>query len=171
MPDREDAVGGNGARPRWAARLDRLIDALSQLLSTRGEILGVELSEKGSRLAGGMAAACVAAILAFLAFLLLAALVAAIFARILGSAWAGVLAALVIYAAGAAAAAVLAMRQLSRVRPLDFPLTSRELGRDWDAVRTAAGFAEKEKPGVPVAAPSIPPPSDDFEDRLRRGLE
>lgn len=170
MPDREDAVGGNGSRPGWAARLDRLIGALSQLLSTRSEILGVELSEKGSRLAGGIAAAGVAAILAFLAFLLLAALVAVIFARILGSAWAGVLAALVIYAAGAAAAAVLALRQLSRVRPFDFPLTSRELERDWDAVRTAAGFVEK--PEMPVATPSVPAPAaEDFEERLRRGLE
>jgi uncharacterized membrane protein YqjE len=172
MSETERRDGGNGARPGFVARLDRLISALTELLATRSQILGRELSEKGLRLARGSAAAAVAAILAFLTFLLFAALVAAIFARLFGSAWAGILAALVLYAAGAAAAAMLAVREFGRVRPLDFPMTSRELGRDWEAVRRAAGVEGKPAVSEPPPAVSAPAPAaEDFEERLRRGLE
>jgi uncharacterized membrane protein YqjE len=169
--EREKVEEGNGSRPRWLLRLDRLISSLSALLSTRSEIAGAELSEKAGYLGRGVAGAVIAAILGFLAFLLAAGLVAAVFARILGSAWAGVLATLVLYAGGAAAAAAWAVRQLARVKPLEFPMTSRELARDWEAVRRAAGIDSERAAAVPAKTPSAGKPvSEDLDERLR-GLE
>ena len=168
--EREAAEEGNGGRPRWSVRLDRLISSLSALLTTRSEITGMELSEKASYLGRGLAGAVIAAILGFLAFLLAAGLIAAVFARILGSAWAGVLVTLVLYAAGAAAAAVWAVRQLGRVRPLEFPMTSREISRDWEVVRRAMGVENEPAAPISAKAPSRVASSDDMEERLR-GLE
>jgi len=168
---REQVEEGNGGRPRWSVRLDRLISSLSALLTTRSEIAGAELSEKASYLGRGLAGAVIAGILGFLAFLLAAGLIAAVFARILGSAWAGVLVTLVLYAAGAAAAAVWAVRQLGRVRPLEFPMTSREIGRDWEVVRRAAGLEPEPAASVPAKSSStLGSSSEDLEERLR-GLE
>jgi len=169
--ERERVEEGNGGRPRWSIRLDRLISSLSALLTTRSEIAGVELSEKASYLGRGIAGAVIAAILGFLAFLLAAGLVAAVFARILGSAWAGVLATLVLYAGGAAAAAAWSVRQLGRVKPLDFPMTSRELSRDWEAIRRAAGVESELAVPLPArTAAAAGSASEDLEERLR-GLE
>jgi uncharacterized membrane protein YqjE len=168
--EREAVEEGNGGRPRWSVRLDRLISSLSALLTTRSEIAGVELSEKASYLGRGLAGAVIAAILGFLAFLLAAGLVAAVFARILGSAWAGVLATLVLYAVAAAAAALWAVRQLGRVRPLEFPMTSREIARDWEVVRRAMGVENEPAGPVPAKPHSAIASSDDMEERLR-GLE
>jgi hypothetical protein len=81
VPETERVDGGNGARPGIVARLDKLISAAAELFSTRSQIFGEELSRKGGHLARGIAAATIAATLAFLAFLLLAKLVAAFFAR------------------------------------------------------------------------------------------
>jgi len=170
VPEAERFEGGNGARPGIVARLDKLISAAADLLSTRSQIFGDELSRKGAHLARGIAAATIAATLAFLAFLLLAGLVAAFFARILGSAWLGVLVALVLYAGGAALAAFFAIRAFGRVKPLDFPITSREIGRDWEAVRRAAGI-EPEPAGAPRLPEPPTAPSEGFEERLREGWE
>ena len=170
MPETEHVDGGNGARPGIVARLDKLISAAAELFSTRSEIFGEELSRKGGHLARGIVAATLAATLAFLAFLLLAGLVAAFFARIFGSAWLGVLVALLLYAGGAALAAVLAIRAFGRVRPLDFPITSREISRDWEAVRRAAGIEPEPGASPRLPEPSIPPP-EGFEERLREGWE
>jgi uncharacterized membrane protein YqjE len=162
---------GNGGRPRWSLRLDRLISSLSALLSTRSEIAGAELAEKASYLGRGLAGAVIAAILGFLAFLLAAGLLAAVFARILGSAWAGVLVTLVLYAVGAAGAAMWAVRQLGRVRPLEFPMTSREIARDWEVVRRAAGVEPEPAAAIPAKSSSTRgSSSEDLEERLR-GLE
>src|SRR5262249_43759570 len=169
--EQERIEEGNGGRPRWSIRLDRLISSLSALLSTRSEIAGVELSEKTSYLGRGIAGAVIAAILGFLAFLLAAGLVAAVFARILGSAWAGVLATLVLYARAAAASAAWSVRKLGRVKPLDFPMTSRELSRDWEAIRRAAGVVSEPAASVPARTTAAGGPvSEDLEERLR-GLE
>lgn len=172
MPELERIEAGNGSRPGFVARLDRLISAAAELLSTRSQILGEELSQKGKYMGRGVVAAAVAATLGFLAFLLLAGLIAAFFARILGSAWAGVLAALVLYAAGAVGAAILAVRSFARVRPLDFPVTSREIARDWEAVRRAAGVAPApEASRTARTTADAAPAAEGFEERLREGWE
>jgi uncharacterized membrane protein YqjE len=171
MSELERVGSGNGAGPSFGARLDRLVSSVAELFSTRTEIFGKELSEKASHLVRGTVAAVAAAILGFLAFLLLAVLVAAFFAALFGSAWAGALAALVLYGGAAAAAAVLAVRAFGRVRPMDFPITGRELAKDWEAARQAAGIAAAEPESPETSATCPAPVAEDFEERLRRGLE
>src|SRR5262249_26568216 len=115
--EQERIEEGNGGRPRWSIRLDRLISSLSALLTTRSEIAGVELSEKAWFWGGGIAGGVIGAIRGFLAFFVAGGLVAAVFARIWGWAGGGVLAPLILSAAGAAAAAAWSVRQLGRVKP------------------------------------------------------
>jgi len=134
-----------------------------------------ELAEKGTLFGKALASLLVAILFGTLAGLLLTALLAAVFARIFGSPILGILATLVLYAGVAAAAGFFGVRQMSRVRPLDFPATRREIDRDLDAVKRAAGVGEKpdgEKgpgPGayeqpVPARAGETP---EEIEARLR----
>ena len=128
LPEEEDAQS-------WADRAAGLAGSASALLKTRLEILREELSSKALLFARGLGVVVVAAALGVGAVLLFAALLAAVLARLFGSVPLGILGAVLIYAAGAALALRAAWKALSSVKPGDFPVTKRELGRDWDAIR------------------------------------
>lgn len=123
-----------GARS-WADRAAGVAGSARSLLATRLAIFEEEFSAKAALLGKGLGAVAVAAALGVGALLLFAALLAAILAQLFGSVPLGILAAMLIYAGGAALAGWTAWKSLSGVKPKDFPVTKRELGKDWDAIR------------------------------------
>lgn len=123
-----------GARS-WADRAAGVAGSARSLLATRLSIFEEEFSAKAALVGKGLGAVAVAAALGVGALLLLAALLAAILAQLFGSVPLGILAAMVIYAGGAALAGRAGWKALSAVKPGDFPVTRRELGKDWDAIR------------------------------------
>jgi len=137
--------------------------AARDLVATRKEMFGAELSKQLGLLARGAVGIALAAALAGIAILLLTALVATLFAMLFGSVWAGILATLVLYLIGTAGAGLFAWRSVSKVR-FDFPATRQGLAEDWSAVRD-----------------SLSPPSGDdhgdgretldVEERFRAGSE
>jgi len=145
--------------PGFRERLANAWAAARDLVATRREIYGAELSQKLGLLARGAIGFGVALVLSLIAVLLLTALVASLFAMLFGSAWAGILATLVLYLLAIAGAALFGWRSLSKLR-LDFPATRHGLEEDWAAVRAALA----------------PPPADtdseiDIEQRFRSGSE
>lgn len=123
-----------GARS-WAERAAGLAGSARSLLKTRLAIFGEEFSSKASLLGKGLGIVAVAAALGVGALLLLAALLAAILAQLFKSVPLGILGAMLIYAGGAALAGRAGWKALSGVKPKDFPVTKRELARDWEAIR------------------------------------
>lgn len=136
LPEEEEARS-------WADRAAELAGAAQSLVSTRLAIFREEISGKAALAGKGLAAVAVAAALGVGVLLLLAALLAAVLAQLFGSVALGILAAMLIYAAGAAVAGRMAWKALSSVRPNEFPSIERELARDWEAIRAALETEEE----------------------------
>lgn len=166
--DRAELPGEDEERG-WRDRFAQVSASGRALLATRLAILQEELAGKAILAARGIAVAVVAAALGIGALLLVAALLAALFAKLFGSVILGILAAVVLYAAGAAGAAFYCWKALSGVRPFEFPATGRELSSDFEAIGAVfdAG-SEDEESGE--AEPSDEP-VDDLEERFRAGSE
>lgn len=151
----------------WSERLRGLFEAGRRLVSTRTAIFGEELGVKAGVLARAFAALSLAAAFAGLALLLFTAWIAALLSRLLGGPVAGILAAFGLYIAVAAVAAILGIKALSRVKPLEFPVTAGELQKDWAALRASAG----PEPPAEILEPPPPAAGDDLESRFRVGSE
>lgn len=163
MPERGFGYGGGSDERQRAPGLRERIGnawiAAGELLATRREIFGAEVSVQATLLARGAAAFALALALCLIALLLLTALLASLFALLFGSAWAGILATLVLYLIGIAGAAFFGWKSLSKLR-FDFPATQRGLAEDWAAVRAA------------LAPPSGDDEGEiDVEQRFRAGSE
>ncbi len=178
-----DRARGGADGPQAPGLRDRLGAALAvaaDLFSTRVEIFGAEASEKAAHLARGLAAFAIAVAAAFMTTFLMTALLVSLFTLLFGRVWAGILATFLLYLAAVAAAAWLGWKALSKVRPLDFPITRNELRKDWEALSRSVeapvppGDAE-ERPAAPGAQRVRPVDSpsavDDFEARFRAGSE
>lgn len=154
----------------WRDRFEEVFAAGRALLATRLAILQEELSAKAVIAARGLAFVVVAAALGVGALLLGTALLAALFAKLFNSVVLGILAAVVLYGAGAAGAAWLGMTTLMRVRPFEFPAAAEEISRDLEAV--AAAVALETGDGDDGFEPSVDEEAvADLEDRLRAGTE
>lgn len=156
---------GEEAHDTWRDRIARALHAAEALLSTRLQIFREEAAEKASWAAKGLVGIAVAATLGFGALLLLAALVAALFAQLFGNVALGILAAVVLFAAGTAAAGWFGWKALTKVRPTEFPATFEELARDWSAF-SAALSAEAD-----LASGGEEPEDEVIEEREVEGLE
>lgn len=159
--------------PGWRDRFWAIGAAAGRLIETRAAILREELAEKGGLLGRGLLAFLVALLFGGIAGLLLTALLAAVLSRLLGGPVLGILATLVLYLGVAAVAGWLAVDKLSRLRPLEFPATRREIDRDLEAVRRAAGVGQQE-PRDPAGGQDAPAPgaavsAEEMEARLREG--
>jgi uncharacterized membrane protein YqjE len=168
----EEQGATEGYEPGWRDRLWAIGSAAGRLIETRTAILQEELAEKGGLLGRGLVAFFVAALFGVIAGLLLTALLAAVLSRLLGGAILGILATFVLYLMIAGVAGWLGVRKLSRLRPFEFPATRREIDRDLEAVRNAAGVGEG-KPREPAAGHEAPAPgpvsTEEMEARLREG--
>jgi hypothetical protein len=175
-PDDPKIEGTAPFEPGWRERLWAVGAAAGRLLQTRKAIFQEELSEKGGLLGKAFAGLFIALLFATLAGLLLTALLAAVLSRLLGGPILGILATFVLYVGVAALVGWLAVKKLSGVRPFEFPATGREIDRDLDAVKRAAGV------GLPREEEPEPPPgggtdegegaeeaAEDIEARLREG--
>jgi len=160
---------GEDEQRSWADRFGEVAAAGRALLATRLAIFQEELSVKAVLAARGLAAILVAATLVVGALLLAAALLTALLAKLFNSVILGILAALVLYAAGAAAAGLYAFKALTRVRPLEYPAAAEEISRDLQAI--AASLAPETEPGEDEAEPLQDEEIADLEERLRRGTE
>lgn len=160
---------GEDEQRGWRERLGEVFAAGRALLGTRLAIAREELSVKAVLAARGLAVVVVAAALAVGALLLAAALLATLLAKLTNSVVLGILAAVVVYVAGAIAAAWYGWKTLARVRPFEFPAASEEISRDVRAI-------------VATIAPEPEADDDEFvtedeeavaemEERLRRGTE
>jgi uncharacterized membrane protein len=138
-------------------RIRAAFEAARDLLATRGEILREEIAEKAGLAARGAIGFGLASLLGGITLLLLTALIASLFALLFGSAWAGILATLVLYLAGVAGAAFFGWKALSKLR-FDFPATRRGLSEDWNAVAAAL-------------KPTAEDTDADMEERFRAGSE
>ena len=164
LPGEEDERG-------WRDRFGEVTAAGQMLLATRLAILREELSGKAAFAARGIVAVAIAAALGIGALLLLAALLAALLAGLFKSVVLGILAAVILYAAGASVAAVLGWRALTRVRPLEFPAVAEELARDWDAITATLSPEPGPDSGSERADEDSQEPIDDIEERFRAGAE
>ena len=156
LDDDDDDLKPPGLRERLAAAWI----AGRDLVATRREIFGEELSEQLSRIARGAIGFGLALALGGIAILL----VIAVFATLFGSAWAGILATLVLYLIGIAGAAFYGWKSVEKVR-FDFPATRQGLAEDWAAVKGAV--APPAEPGE--GARSLE--EIDVEQRFRAGSE
>jgi hypothetical protein len=145
--------------PGWRERIWAVGAAAGRLFQTRKAIFQEELSEKGSFLGKAFAGLFIALLFATLAGLLLTALLAAVLSRLLGGPILGILATFVLYVGVAALVGWLAIKKLSGVRPFEFPATGREIDRDLDAVKRAAGV------GLPRTEEPEPPPGGGIDER------
>ena len=160
LDDDDDDLNPPGLRERLAAAWI----AGRDLVATRREIFGEELSEQLSRIARGAIGFGLALALGGIAILLVTALIASLFATLFGSAWAGILATLVLYLIGIAGAAFYGWKSVEKVR-FDFPATRQGLAEDWAAVKGAV--APPAEPGE--GARSLE--EIDVEQRFRAGSE
>lgn len=154
----------------WRDRLGEVSAAGRALLGTRLAILKEELSVKAVLAARGLAVIVVAGALAVGALLLAAALLAAVLAKLTNSVVLGILAAVVLYAAGAIAAAWYGWKTLSRVRPFEFPAASEEVARDVRAI-VATLAPEPEADDDEFAGSEDETAVAEMEERLRAGTE
>jgi len=167
LPGEDDERG-------WRDRWREVASAGRTLAATRVAILREELSVKAVLAAKGIVAVVAALALGVGALLLGAALLVAVFAGLLKSLTLGILAALVVYAAGTAVLARIGWNALTRVEPLDFPATREELGRDWDAIQSALSADPDPEPegeaddGGEAEAEAA---AIDLEERYRAGAE
>ena len=175
MNDVRDPSGAP-PEPGWRERLWDVGTAARRLAATRLAIFQEELAEKGGLVGKALGAFFVALLFATLAGLLLTALLAAVFAKLLGSAVLGILVTFVLYLAVAAAAGFFGAKRISRLRPFEFPATSREIDQDLEAVRRAAGIHEPEAGGEAVLPVPASPAgrvaaesAEDLEARFREG--
>jgi hypothetical protein len=148
--------------PGFRERLANAWYAGRELLATRKQIFSEELSGELGLVARGAVGFAIAAALGVIAILLVTALVATLFSMLFGSAWAGILATLVLYLLVIGGAVLFAVKSLKRVR-FDFPATKHGLAEDWAAVQAA------------LAPPPEPEEEDlesnDVEQRFRAGSE
>jgi uncharacterized membrane protein YqjE len=158
----QDEQGEVVEPPGLWERIGYAWDAARDLVATRREMFGTELSKQLGLLGRGAVGLALAVALAGIAVLLLTALVATLFAMLFGSVWAGILATLVLYLVATAGAGLFAWKSVAKVR-FDFPATRQGLEEDWSAVRDAI---------------SPPPDRDgdderplDVEQRFRAGSE
>jgi hypothetical protein len=168
----EKKESAENERASWAERLQGFLEAARRLAATRTAILREEMGAKGEALARAVAGFVLAAALAGLALLLLTAWIAALLSRLLGGPIAGILATFVLYVAAAAGAAFYGARALARVKPFEFPVTTGEIRKDWQAVRSST---RRDPPASSSrqadAATSTTAAPDDFEARFRAGSE
>lgn len=171
--------------PGWRERLNSIRRTARALVKTRAEIFREELAGKGSLAARGIAGVVLALAFASLALVLLTALVAMIFTRLFGGPIAGLAAALVLYLLIAAGAGFFGAKRLARVRPLDFPITSDELRKDFGSLREEVPVRDEGRASSQVLAAeraSIRPEESgeksehrsrevDLEERFRAGSE
>lgn len=137
MSTEPEELPGEEASDTWRDRLSRAWQAAEALLSTRLQIFTAEVAEKAGWAGKGLLFLGIAAAFGFSVTLLLAAFLAALFAQLFDNVVLGILAATVLYAAGAAIAAMVGLKALKKVEPTKFPATSEELSRDWDAISAA----------------------------------
>jgi uncharacterized membrane protein YqjE len=158
--------------PGWGERLWETGASLGRLIETRAAILQEELAEKGGVLGKALIGLSIALLFGTIAGLLLTALLAAFLARLLGSPILGILVTLLLYLGIASGTAAVAWKKLTRLRPFEFPATRREVDRDLDAVRRAAGIREREshERGRPLTdARGREETPEEMEARLREG--
>jgi hypothetical protein len=161
-------ISGEEEERSWSDRLSAVAGTLQALFQTRAAIFGEELRVKTILASKGLVAAILAAAFGVGVLLLLAAFLVAVLTHLLGSLALGILAVLLLYAAGTAAAASFAWKSLSRVEPFEFPATRDELRSDWEAVRSALDAGEGQEP-PPAPPEGSGPDVDDLEARLRAG--
>ena len=154
----------------WRDRLAEVSAAGRALLGTRLAIFKEELSGKAVLAARGLAVVVVAAALAIGALLLAAALIAALFAKLTHSVILGILAAVILYGAGAAVAAWYGWKALSRVRPFEFPASTEEISRDVRAI-VASLAAESGEKDDEFETDEDEEAVADLEERLRAGTK
>lgn len=177
MSAEQDQLPDEEAERGWKERVAAVADAWTALAQTRLAILREEIAEKRAFLLKGLIGVVLAAGLAAGALLLFAAFLAALLAHWFGNVALGILAALVLYGAGAAAAAVAGVKALTRVKPFEFPAASEELRRDWNAVQaswSADGEGEDDAPLPGPEATSARAREDSpesLEERYRSGAE
>jgi uncharacterized membrane protein YqjE len=147
--------------PSLRERLAAAWIAGRDLVATRREIFGEELSRQLALLARGAVGFGLALALGAIAILLLTALIASLFAMLFGSAWAGILATLVLYLIGIAGAGFYGWKSVEKVR-FDFPATRQGLAEDWAAVKGAV---------APPAKGAGSLEEIDVEQRFRAGSE
>jgi hypothetical protein len=156
----------------WGDRAARVAGAARALGATRLAILREELDAKAGLFAKGLGAVAAAAALGVGVLLLFAALLSAVLSQLFHNVALGILATMLIYAAGATVAGRIGWKALARVQPTEFPATGRELARDFDTI-SAALAPEPEPEDEPP--PQDPPPDEgeveDLEARLRAGAE
>jgi hypothetical protein len=167
LPDEPESY-----EPGWRDRIWAIGAAAGRLLETRKAILQEELAAKGVVLGKALAALFVAVLFGTIAGLLLTALLASLLAKLLGSPALGILATLLLYVGIAAGTGIYAVRRLSGLRPFEFPETRREIDRDLESVRRAAGIGER----PPRDRETDPDPpgtgeetAEEMEARLREG--
>jgi uncharacterized membrane protein YqjE len=178
IPTDREAADGAPVRS-WGDRIAGMADAVQGLLATRIAIFQAELDEKARHFGRGLVGVALATALGFGATLLFAALLAAMLSALFGSAVLGILAAMVLYLAGAAGAGWFAWKSLARVEPSRFPATARELSLDAEAIRAA--LARDPEPGMDLNHDDSPDEGrfggdsegdvSDLEARLRAGAE
>ena len=173
-------------------KISGLFEAGSRLFSTRASLFGEELSVKTTFLGKGCAGVSLAAAFVFLALLLFTAFIAALFTSLLGGPVAGIAAAFGLHILIAGLIGWFGVRQLSRVKPTEFPVTGAEIRKDIAAIKAAAcpppspppvstegkpvptSASPSPTPGPPVPAPPRArptPTADDLEARFRAGSE
>jgi hypothetical protein len=159
--------------PGWRDRLWAIGAAAGRLLETRKAILQEELAAKGELLGKALLGLFVAVLFGTIAGLLLTALIAAFLAKLLGSPGLGILVTLLIYVGIAAGAGFHAVKKLSGLRPFEFPETRREIDRDLESVRRAAGIGERQPGARASVGRDLPAEGDEtpeeMEARLREG--
>jgi hypothetical protein len=157
----------------WGERFAEAAESARALLETRLQIFREEASAKAAFAAKGALAIAIAATLGFGALLLAAALLAAVFAQLFGNVTLGILAAVVVYAAGTAAAGWFGWKALTRVKPTEFPATAGELSEDWKAVRAALTAEAEPNEDAPGSGDRAIDERDvqALEQRLRVGSE
>jgi uncharacterized membrane protein YqjE len=163
-------IPGEEEERSWSDRLSAVAATAQALARTRAAIFAEELRVKAALAAKGLLAAGLAAALGVGVLLLVAALLVAVLTHLLGSLALGILAVLVVYAAGAGVAGYLAWKALSRVEPLEFPATRDELRSDWEAVRSALDLDAGPEPS-PEASDRNGPDVEDLEARFRAGAQ
>jgi hypothetical protein len=183
MSAEQSELPDEDAERSWKERIALVADALSALIRTRLAILREELAAKAVAVAKGAIAAALALGLSVVALLLLAAFLAALLAQWFGNVALGILAAFVLFGAGAGAAVLAARRALTGLKPFEFPAASEELRRDWNAVRESwapeaslsaetPSAASRPVPAGPVAAGSPrEETAESLEERYRAGAE
>ena len=146
-------------KPGIFARIKMAHAAAHQLIATRAEIFKAEAAQKSAVVARGAAAFVIAAVVGWVAVLVLTALIAVLLSMLFGSVWAGLLGTFVLYLLGAGGAAFAGIKTFKNFKLLAFPETSRGLKEDVEAIRGALKPPAQREDGT------------DVEQRFRAGSE